>query len=140
MANVFAPDAITKILHTGDHGNAVQYVYEVAKAGNAADVIYMGKIPAGIRVTAVQIIAEDTGTGNTLDVGYAPADGAAPVAAPAYWWDDLNAASAAVNALSTALPIRFERDVWLQVLINTQALTGTPKIVLIVTGINEGVK
>jgi len=140
MANVFAPDAITKILHTGDHGNAVQYVYEVAKAGNAADVIYMGKIPAGIRVTAVQIIAEDTGTGNTLDVGYAPADGAAPVAAPSYWWNDLDVASAAVDAVSAAAPIRFERDVWLQILVNAKNFTGTPKLTLIVTGINEGVK
>ena len=84
MANVFAPDAITKILHTGDHGNAVQYVYEVAKAGNAADVIYMGKIPAGIRVTNVRAQFADIGTGNTLDVGYAPADGAAPTAVANY--------------------------------------------------------
>jgi len=140
MANIFAPDAITKLLHTGDHGNVVQYVYEVEKAANAADVIFMGKIPAGIRVTNVRGIFADIGTGNTLDVGYAPADGAVPVAAANYWWNDLDVASAAVDAVSAALPIRFERDVWLQILVNAQNFTGTPKLVLIVTGINEGVK
>jgi hypothetical protein len=140
MANVFAPDANNKLLHTGEYGNVVQYVYEVEKAANAADVIFMGKIPAGIRVTNVRGIFADTGTGNTLDVGYAPADGAAPVAAANYWWNDLDAAAAAVDGVSAALPIRFERDVWLQILVNAQNFTGTPKLILIVTGINEGVK
>ena len=140
MANVFAADANNKLLHTGEYGNVVQYVYEVEKAANAADVIFMGKIPAGIRVTNVRAQFADIGTGNTLDVGYAPADGAAPTAVANYWWNDLDAASAAVDAVSASAPIRFERDVWLQILVNAQNLTGTPKLTLIVTGINEGVK
>lgn len=140
MAYIYAPDANNKLLHTGDHGNTVTYYYENASAGNSADVIRMGKIPAGIRVTDLRLIAEDTGTGNTLDVGYAPADGATPAANANYWFNDKDTASAAVDSTSGALPIRFERDVWLEVLINSQNLTGTPKISIIVTGINEGVK
>jgi len=140
MANIFAPDATNKLLHTGDHGNVVQYVYEVAKAASSGDVIFMGKIPAGIRVTGVRAKTEDTAATGTIDVGYAPADGAAPVAAPAYWFDDLDTSGQATDGSSASLPIRFERDVWLQVLVNTTAFTGTPKLTFVVTGINEGVK
>lgn len=140
MATFFAPDANDKLLHTGEYGNVVQYVYQIARGANSADVLRMGKIPAGIRVTDMRLKAEDTGTGNTLDVGYSPADGAAPTAVANYWWNDLDTATAAVDVRSTALPIRFERDVWLDILINSANLTGTPLITVVVTGINEGVK
>jgi len=140
MANVFAADAGNKLLHTGEYGNVVQYVYEADVAANSTDVIFMGKIPAGIRVTGLRLKTEDTGSTSTLDVGYAPADGAAPVASANYWFNDVDTSGAAYDGSSTAGPIRFERDVWLQVLVNTANLTGTPLIQIIVTGINEGVK
>ena len=140
MATIFADDANNKLLHTGEYGNVVQYVYEIAKGASATDVLRMGRIPAGIRVTDVRLKSADTGTGNTLDVGYSPADGTAPTANANYWWDNLDTATAAVDVRSTAEPIRFERDVWLDILVNSANLTGTPKIVVVVTGINEGVK
>ena len=140
MANIFAPDATNELLHTGEYVNVVQYVYENDSAANAADVIFMGKIPAGIRVTGLRAKVEDTGAGNTLDIGYAPADGTSPTAVADYWFDGVDTATAAIDSTSTAAPIRFERDVWLQVLVNSANFTGTPKIILVVTGINEGVK
>lgn len=140
MANVFAADATNKLLHTGEYGNTVTYVYEADLAANSADVIFMGKIPAGIRVTGLRLKTEDTGSTSTLDVGYAPADGAAPSAVANYWFNDVDTSGAAYDGSSTAGPIRFERDVWLQVLVNAANLTGTPLIQIIVTGVNEGVK
>ena len=139
MATIYAPDANNKLLHTGESGNTVTYVYSNASAANSADVIRMGKIPAGTRVTDVRIKAADTGTGNTLDVGYAPV-GSSPTATPAYWWDNLDTATAAVDARSTASPIKFERDVWLEILVNSANFTGTPLIEVVVYGVNEGVK
>ena len=140
MATLYSPDANNKLLHTGDHGNAVIYTYEYDAAASSADVLRLGKIPAGTRVTSVRLIGEDTGTSVTLDVGYAPADGTAPTAAPSYWWNDLDTSTAAVDVTSGSLPIRFERDVWLEALVNSANFTGTPKLTFIVTGINEGVK
>ncbi len=140
MADIFAPDATNKLLKTGEQGNVVQYVYEYDGAANSGDVIFMGKIPAGTRVTGLRLKTEDTGSTSTLDVGYAPADGAAPVASANYWFNDVDTSGAAYDGSSTAGPIRFERDVWLQVLVNAANFTGTPLLQIIVTGINEGVK
>lgn len=140
MANVFAADATNKLLHTGEYGNAVTYVYEADVAANSGDVIYLGKIPAGTRVTDVRWTAEDTGSTSTIDLGYLPADGATPAAAQSYWFNDYDTSGAATDTRSASRPIRFERDVWLTVLVNSANFTGTPLINVTVYGVNEGVK
>ena len=139
MATIYAPDANNKLLHTGETGNAVVYTYSNASAANSADVIRLGKIPAGTRVTDVRLKCADTGTGNTLDVGYSPV-GDSPTADAAYWWDNLDTATAAVDVRSSARPVKFERDVWLEILVNSANFTGTPQIDVVIYGANEGVK
>jgi hypothetical protein len=139
MATKYAPDAHTKLIHTGDHGNTVTYVYEAELAAGNGDVLRYGKIPGGTRVTNLRIITADTGGTSTIDVGFAPVSGSSPTADAKYWFDDKDTSGQANDATSASLPVLITADVWLEVLANG-AFTGTPKVTIIVTGINEGVK
>lgn len=139
MADIYTP-SFTATPFAAEKGNAWTADFEADLAANSTDVIYVGVVPAGVRVTGVRIIAEDTGTSVTLDVGYEPAEGALPVASLNYWWNDLDTSAAAVNAMSAAYPIQFDRPVKIRILVNAANFTGTPRIALIFSGEMIGAK
>jgi hypothetical protein len=140
MATINAPTLFSKTLSAYQANGFVEH-YEVSTAANSADVIRVGMIPAGTEVVFVFGKFADTGTGNTIDVGYEYAVSAADKTTYSltdvadYWWDNLDTATAAVaSTRSAAAPIRFEYPVYLTILVNTQNLTGTPKLELDVIG------
>lgn len=140
MADIFAPTYKKAAGFASNYGNAWTADYEYDGAANSGDVIYMGVIPAGVRVTQVRIISEDTGTSVTLDVGYTPEDGTTPAESLAYWWNDLDTSAAAVNSFSAAYPVQFDKPVRVRILVNAANFTGTPRISLQFMGEMVGAK
>jgi hypothetical protein len=139
MANIYAP-SYTATQFAAEKGNAWTADFEYDGAANSADVIYIGVVPAGVRVTQVRIVAEDTGTSVTLDVGYEPLDGTTPATSAAYWWDNLDTSAAANNAFSSAYPVQFDKPVKITILVNAANFTGTPRISLQFFGEMVGAK
>lgn len=142
MAIINADDLFTKIVDGAyDKGNGFVEQYKIAKAANSTDVLRVGYIPAGVEVTIVFGTFADTGTGNTLDVGYEYALTAAEKTLYGltddanYWWDNLDTATAAVaSTRSASAAIRFDYPVYLTVLVNSANFTGTPELVFDVIG------
>jgi hypothetical protein len=140
MAIINADDLFSKTLAAYQANGFVEH-YEVSKAANSADSIRVGYVPAGTEVVFMFGKFADTGTGNTIDVGYEYAVSAADKTTYSltdsanYWWDNLDTATAATaSTRSAAAPIRFDFPVYLTILVNTQNLTGTPKLELDVIG------
>jgi hypothetical protein len=148
MAIINADDLFTKIVDGAyDKGNAFVEQYRIAKAANATDVLRVGYIPAGVCVTMFFGTFADTGTGNTLDVGYEYALTAAEKTlygvsdAPAYWWDNLDTATGNVaSTRSAGAYICFDHPVYITVLVNSANFTGTPAITFDVIGKATGPK
>jgi hypothetical protein len=142
MADIFAPGYTSPNSFAAEKGNAfIMSMEMLAATGNSADKIYMGILPAGVRVDLVRGNFGDTGTGNTLDVGYEPAEGTLPTASLNYWWNDLDTATAAVPAaFSSSAPIMFDRPVKVVILINSANLAGTPNLRLTFIGEMVGAK
>jgi hypothetical protein len=135
MADIFTPGYTSPNSFSAEMGNAFIMTMEAATAANSTDKIYMGILPAGVRIDFVRGNFADTGTGNTLSVGYEPMDGTTPSAALTYWWSALDTATAAVPAaISGAAPVRFDKPVKVVITVNTQNLTGTPSLRLTFMG------
>jgi hypothetical protein len=140
MADLYSSTYKTAAGFSAEMGNAWTADFEADMAAASADVIYVGVIPAGVRVTQVRIISEDTGSTSTIDVGYAPEDGTTPTAAPNYWWNDLDTSGAAVAGFSSAYPVQFDKPVRVRILVNSADFTGTPRISLQFFGEMVGAK
>lgn len=140
MANLYSSTYKTSPGFSAEKGNAFVADFEADMAAASTDVIHVGVLPAGVRITMVRIIAEDTGSTSTIDVGYAPEDGTTPTAVPAYWWNDLDTSGAAVAAFSSAYPVQFDKPVRVTVLVNSADFTGTPRISLQFYGEMVGAK
>lgn len=142
MANIFAPGYPTPNQFAAEKGNAFIATFQIASAAaNSTDKIYLGVLPAGVRIDLVRGSFGDTGTGNTIDVGYEPDDDAAPAAVLDYWWNDLDTATAAVpTAWSTAAPIMFDRPVRVVLTVNSANLAGTPTLRVTLIGEMVGAK
>lgn len=142
MADVFAAGYPTPNAFSAEKGNAWIGNFEiVSAAANSGDKIYLGIIPAGVRVDLVRGSFGDTGTGNTIDVGYEPVDGSTPSAVLNYWWNDLDTATAAVPlAWSNGAPIMFDKPVKVVILVNSANLAGTPTLRLTMIGEMVGAK
>lgn len=139
MADKYAADFNQKPLYMAEAGNAWGEDYTIAVAANQNDKLYLGIIPAGVRVDQVRFIWEDGGAGNTMDVGYEPVD-STPSAVGDYWIDGQDIATAAGNAFSSALPITFEKPVKLVATVLGANLTNTPRFTVIVKGTCVGIK
>lgn len=142
MADIFAPGYPSPNAFSAEKGNAwIGHFEYLAATGNSADKVYLGVIPAGVAVHFVRGNFGDTGTGNTIDLGYEPIDGGLPAAVLNYWWNDLDTASAAVPAaISNAAPIVFDRPVKLVMTINSANLAGTPNLRVTMMGEMVGAK
>lgn len=146
MAIHSAADLNTQPLPMGGYGNAAMVYGSVTPASGALASVYRPvRIPAGMTVTGLKINNDDLDSGGTsfaVKIGYTPvsvADG--PTASDAYF-------SAATTILSGANltdlrfdPIKFEKDVYVDLTVTTAATTFTSgEIIAIVTGEATGVK
>lgn len=115
-------------------GNAFCKSYKATKAANSADKLYLGIIPAGVRVDEFNLIHDDTGTSVTCKVGYEPLD-TLPAADDDYWFAAAtDIAAAAANKQSIAHPIVFETPVKIVLTVAGANFTGTPSITAVVKG------
>lgn len=145
MADVFGNDTLTPNArpgHSQAFGNGFVQSYICAKAANQNDVVHIGIIPAGTRVDMFRFNWADAGTSVTAKLGYKPVDSAAgPTADDDYWYAaGKDIATAAGSDFSIADPITFERDVYITLTVGGANFTGSPKLIVTVTGQCVGVK
>lgn len=143
MATVDNPAGLVQqVPHMGEYGNASVWSRSFQKAGIAdADVLRIGKIPAGSRVDDMKLVFDDCGTGMTVKIGYAPvksSDG--PSAVDDYWGTGIDVATAAGVHRSAAHPISFDYDVYVTVTVASAAFTGSPKLTAVAVGEFVGTK
>lgn len=131
MASLFAPDYGQKLLHMAAMGNAWSEDYSYTGAAAQGDKVYLGIIPAGVRVHGVRVLNSAGGAGATVTVGFEPTEGT-PAADADYW---LNAAAVATAGSkdSASAPITFDRPVKLVATIGG-ADFAAGSLVAIVTG------
>lgn len=146
MSTFNAPDLNTRTRHMGGYGNAVVVHGSVTPAaGILADVYRPVRIPAGVRVTDLDIVNDDLDTGGTafaVKVGYEPVNPAeGPVADDDYFSAASTFLSAAGRKACAFQPVKFERDVFVTLTVTVAAATFAPGVVtVIVKGDGEGVK
>jgi hypothetical protein len=146
MATYSATDLNSKALPMGGHGNAATVWGTVTPSSGALASVYRPvRIPAGMTVTGLKINNDDLDTGGTafaVKIGYTPVNAAdGPTANDSYF-------SAATTILSGAAltdlrfdPIKFEKDVYVDLTVTTAATTfAAGEITVIVSGEATGVK
>ncbi|MDQ3186899.1 MAG: hypothetical protein M3Q16_10695 [Pseudomonadota bacterium] len=146
MATFSAADLNTRNRHMGGYGNAVVVYGSVTPAtGALVDVYRPVRIPAGVRVTDLDIVNDDLDTGSTafaVKVGYEPVN---PAEGPAADDDYFSAASTFLSAAGRKVcafqPIKFEKDVFVTLIVTVAATTfASGAVTAIVKGDGEGVK
>jgi hypothetical protein len=78
MANIYASDYNKKPLSSGNKPQGYNESYKHTLAANAAigDVIYLGKIPAGVEINS-GALTHSADADSSLSIGYIPEGGAA---------------------------------------------------------------
>lgn len=127
----------------GDDGNCSVWYGEYAKASVAnGDIIEMGVIPAGAKVTDMDLVFDDCGTNVTAKLGYSPVNSAdGPSSVDDYWFaagQDIATAAGRIRSASHAK--RFEYDVKVILTIGGAAFTGSPKVAFVAKGEYQGTK
>jgi hypothetical protein len=136
MANVTSPDIVHKVRHMAEFGNCISEDFPaLALTGVAAtEKAYVGVIPAGTRVQKLRVVTSALlSATSTIDVGFEPLSGTDPTADNDYWFNDL-AADAAINAVSAAEPITFNKAVKIVVLVNTADVENSPTVTVYYAG------
>lgn len=110
MGSIYAKDYNQKPLHMSAHGNAWSEDYSAVAAPKIGDKLYLGVIPAGVRVYEVRLKHGAAGATATLDFGYEPFDGDTPTADDDYWLSVADVAAAGVKRSDSAA-ITFNRPV-----------------------------
>lgn len=142
MANAKAADLHKKVQHMTQFGNGWSEDYGAVSASgvNQNEKVYLGVIPAGVRVQDVRLITSGTlGASTTVDLGYEPVDGSSPSADGDYWQANL-ASTSALNTTSSAAPITFEKDVFLVATVEGANVSGSPTMSAVAQGKCVGVK
>lgn len=136
MADIYASDYGNKPLHMAAMGNAWTEDYSAVAAPAIADKLYLGIIPAGVRVYEVRLKSGAAGASATASLGYEPVDADGPSASAAYWLSGADVAAAGVDR-SEASAITFNRPVKI-VLTAAGANFASTAIEVIVTGKTVG--
>jgi len=139
MADVYSDTYAAGNSFAAEMGNAWTEDLSIAKAASNADKLYLGIIPAGVRVSSVRLINAAAGASTTLSVGYEPIDGGVPVAAPTAWFN-AQAISSAGAPFSTVAPITFERPVKIVATVGGANLSGSPLLTVVFNGEMVGAK
>lgn len=131
-----------KVPFAGEEGNLSVWHAKEAIAANSGDVIRMGVIPAGVIVTDMDLVFDDTGTSVTGKLGYQPVNSSdGPSAVDDYWLAaGQNLASAAGRLVSTSHEIQFEYPVYVILTVAGANFTSTPTIGFVAKGEVIGTK
>lgn len=142
MANKDATDLFSKTLHMSEYGHGWNEDYGPVNMNGVqiADVVRLGRIPAGVRVQSGEVRFGAAGASVTCSIGYAPADGTTPAADAAGFVAAGQSMTSAGTIRFVKDPITFDKDVFLTVTIAGAAVTGSPTIVGVVNGKVVGIK
>jgi len=146
MATHSAPDLNTKPLPMGGYGNAATVYGSVTPTSGALASVYRPvRIPAGMTVTGLKINNDDLDTGGTafaVKIGYTPVSAVdGPVGDDDYFSAGTTILSAANLTDLRFDPIKFEKDVYVDLTVTVAAATFTSgEIIAIATGDATGVK
>jgi len=110
MTDLYAADYGQKNTHMSAYGNAWTDDFQFTGAAAKDDKLYLGIVPAGVRVTNVRLIHHAAGTGVTADLGFEPVEDGSPPASATAFLAAANLAAAGVK-YSSALPVTFNRPV-----------------------------
>ncbi|MBN9403378.1 MAG: hypothetical protein J0I30_11290 [Burkholderiales bacterium] len=111
MGNLYAPDYNQKPLHMAAAGNAWSEDYSATAAPKNGDKLYLGVIPAGVRVYEVRLKHGAAGASTTAKLGFEPFDGDDPPADDDFWLAASTSMAAAGVERSSASAITFDRPV-----------------------------
>jgi hypothetical protein len=140
MADVYSDTYQAGNLFASDKGNAWTEDLAFAKSGVVnTDKLYFGVIPAGVRVTGVKLVNAAAGASTTLSLGFEPVDGTTPTANLTAFFTT-QAISSAGAPVSTVAPITFEKPVKLVGTVGGANFTGSPALVVVLTGEMVGAK
>lgn len=150
MATFSAADLNSKALPMGGYGNAA-IVWGTVNPGTTgtpgalASVYRVLRIPAGMTVTGLRIHNPDMDTGGTayaVKIGYTPVNATdGPTADDDYFSAAVTHLSAVGDNVYRFPPIKFEKDVYLDLTVSVAATTyAAGDITAIVTGEATGVK
>ena len=146
MATHSSPDLNTKAMPMGGYGNAAQVWGQVTPTSGAAASVYRPvRIPAGMTVTGVRVHNPDMDTGGTtfaIKAGYTPVNASdGPAADDDYFSAAVTHLSAVGDNVYRFDPIKFEKDVYLDLTVTVAATTfAAGAITAIVTGEATGIK
>jgi len=110
MTDLYAADYGQKNTHMSAYGNAWTDDYQYTGTASKDDRLYLGIIPAGVRVTSVRLIHHAAGAGVAADLGFEPVEDALPPASATAFLANANLAAAGVQEASL-LPVTFNRPV-----------------------------
>ena len=135
----YAQDYNIKAVHAGAYGNGWAEDYTAAVKPVAGEKIYLGVLPAGVRIHALTLSFAAAGAGGAITLGLEPLDGDLPAAnATAFLPStDVSAAGRAVAAFD---PFTLQRPVALVATVGATAFVNAPKITAVVNGKWVGVK
>jgi hypothetical protein len=138
MANsVYADDFNMKPLHMSAYGNAWVDDYSIANKAGAGDKLYLGIIPAGVRVNGIRLI-NTAATAGSVKIGFEPVDADGPTADDDAFFADTDLSDAGAND-STFVPVTFESPVKIVATCGT-AFTASATLTAIVKGKCVGIK
>lgn len=146
MATHSAADLNTKPIPMGGYGNAAIVWGSVTPSSGALASVYRPvRIPAGMTVTGLRIHNPDMDTGGTayaVKIGFTPVDSAAgPTADDDYFSTAVTHLSAVGDNVYRFDPIKFEKDVYLDLTVTVAATTfASGAITAIVTGEATGIR
>lgn len=111
MGSLYASDFNQKPLHMSAHGNAWSEDYSATVAPKDGDKLYLGIIPAGVRVYEVRLKHGAAGASTTAKLGFEPFEGDTPTADDDYWLAASTSMVAAGVERSSASAVTFNRPV-----------------------------
>lgn len=138
MASIYVPGYNADISHASEYGNTWSKHFTADLAANQNDKIYLGKIPAGVKVSIVTRKNEACGSSVTLDLGFEPVSSDGPSAVVDRFIDGADVAAAG-SGVYPLVPIKFEREVNLVATVLGANLSGTPRLDFVLMGDMEGV-
>jgi len=136
MATLYAADYGNKTSHMSAYGNGWCDDFQYTGSAKKDDKVYLGIVPAGVRVTGVRLLHHAAGTGVTADLGFEPADGDSPPASLTGFMNGTNIAASGVKD-TWARPVTFNAPVKLVLTVRGADMTAG-NLCAIVSGITLG--
>lgn len=133
MAILKASDFNTKPLSSGEKPKGYVETYEYSAGGSIGDIVYFGKLPAGIVFTDFELV-NDAAAGAEITLGFLEGGNTQSSA----FLPAISLASAGKTG-SAAHPISFDNDVTLVGVISGANIAGGVKLSVVTSGKGVGV-